>query len=983
MSQKNLMNTKNKMNQIEENLFINDFTKLNIKDNSAKKISTSFDDKINNQNSLKSRNNDFKNSNIDGPLDDNSILSTIPLEDLFLMKLDFLITEIFNNFYESSNYLNKISMGTSGESTTLSDCIRNIFYGRNFIDVDDNFVFQGIFSCDINAIKRNRILKPVNLDANSILNSEGKPKRNDFTKIDSEKELISIEVYSRKIIVPEGELIEFYFNDITSISKVEMEKAENKIKSLFLAKISHEFKTPLITIIYILKNYISKEKAEKSNELSIDDVEESLQKFPKEKEKSSLRKYSYEEENYIFNIDENKINYKNPISSPHKNSNGNKNNVISKKNNDNYIKNIIDLSNYMLSLINDIIDFSVIDSSFDLKFQFDSFDLHKMLNFGFRIMKILIDCKGLGRFIQPIIEIDENVPQMFYSDEMRIKQVLLNLVSNSIKFTRRGFIKISAKLIDIGTVEISIEDTGIGISPQDLNKLFMDFGKLQNDESLKLNKMGSGLGLSICRKIVSTLGTNIKVESQQNIKTKFFFGISNKNLRKISNISNASKSLIGSNNLNNIKNIEYGVIRKNTVSTQRENSYLKNNSYNDDCEKNQINKDIKLGKKFGKKDNLDLIAKNSLETNILKNPISNFIINEHLEKNKEKNIKKLDKVSDLEDHIILNNDNNKIKKNIFSELNIDMISKNNFNQNNFKNEVKDILSYKNNYTFDDGYHQIILYSDNIKLDSLINNHERKNKKSLKLSNKNNNKNNKNVENQYKRNDIKSNSLGILYKTQNSPTKMDRNIIQKFSFENKEIIPNFIKSYSKLLFPSSYRMSDNFQSYFYRLKIFEIKRASINIENDSKEEYKEITYLNNKYKNKLINKEKKILTEIPNKYEIFNKDKLELHINLNDKNEDLHDSIFCYARNSFKNVSESYKYNIEKNLRSDKSVKTEAIINKQKLKECEDTILESPKEIFYFDLINEKIFTNRHGSLSNLVNEPNSEYLNNNYNISNN
>ncbi len=72
---------------------------------------------------------------------------------------------------------------------------------------------------------------------------------------------IIIELHYRKICNYQGEIVEFYFNDVTSIlSKVEREKEQNKIRSLILAKISHEFKTPLITIIYILKDYIEKRK---------------------------------------------------------------------------------------------------------------------------------------------------------------------------------------------------------------------------------------------------------------------------------------------------------------------------------------------------------------------------------------------------------------------------------------------------------------------------------------------------------------------------------------------------------------------------------------------------------------------------------------------------------------------------------------------------------------------------------------------------
>ncbi len=135
-----------------------------------------------------------------------------------------------------------------------------------------------------------------------------------------------------------------------------------------------------------------------------------------------------------------------------------------------------------------------------------------------------------------ILSIDENTPNRFYSDEMRIKQVILNLISNSIKFTRKGYIKISAKLLEFSKyIEISIEDTGIGISKKDQKMLFSDFSKLDNLDSGKLNKMGSGLGLSICKKIIQNLGNRINVLSIPNKKTQFYFNLRDQYRRDKSN----------------------------------------------------------------------------------------------------------------------------------------------------------------------------------------------------------------------------------------------------------------------------------------------------------------------------------------------------------------------------------------------------------------------------------------------------------------
>jgi len=517
---------------LSENLFLNFQNVSQMKGSSFIEISKD----IENQNNINNRN----------CIADNSLSNSSQKEDIFLSKLDYLLNKIFNNFIETTNNQPQSSPSCLTRNTnnytcklTLSDCFREIFYGKGFMDLDDNFILKGTFNCDVKAMQNKKSLESEIFNNSKISNLDEKNTSQNMNrsilinKMDGKKEFLTIEVYFRKIIMPAGEIIEFYFNDISNISIVEKEKAENKIKSLVLAKISHEFKTPLITIIYILKNYISKEKSEKSDiEMDINNINcpidiqfngdktlakaNTITKLKKSRNFNNIYEIQNNDETSNCNVvNKKKLNLASSI-----------------KNEEKYLNNIIDLSDYMLSLINDIIDFSVIDSSFEMKFQYDYFDIHKLLNFCFRILKILIDCKGLERFIQPIIEIDENVPQMFYSDEMRIKQVLLNLISNSIKFTRRGYIKIIAKAINVDTLEISIEDTGVGISAEDMKKLFMDFGKLRNKETAELNKMGSGLGLSICRKIGSKLGSQIHVESQQNVKTRFFFSIINKNLNK-------------------------------------------------------------------------------------------------------------------------------------------------------------------------------------------------------------------------------------------------------------------------------------------------------------------------------------------------------------------------------------------------------------------------------------------------------------------
>jgi len=201
------------------------------------------------------------------------------------------------------------------------------------------------------------------------------------------------------------------------------------------------------------------------------------------------------------------------------------------------------------------------------------------------MLKILIDCKSLGKVLSPILDIADNVPQFICSDEMRIKQVILNLISNCIKFTRRGHIRISAVLVATNQIEICIEDTGIGIKKSDIKNLFKEYSKLGNQKALKMNAIGSGLGLSICKKIVNKLGDCIKVESIPGEKTIFFFNILNMFPKP-----RRSRSFEHKCDLH-----EDGIFSNNTNNNDRDGEYESINNINNNCGKRTINNNNYFG----------------------------------------------------------------------------------------------------------------------------------------------------------------------------------------------------------------------------------------------------------------------------------------------------------------------------------------------------------------------------------------------------
>lgn len=188
-------------------------------------------------------------------------------------------------------------------------------------------------------------------------------------------------------------------------------------------------------------------------------------------------------------------------------------------------------SNLLLCLVNSILDISKIKSeSFNLKL--DRFNLYTILNEVIEICTTSAKNKGLN--LENSIDI--TIPKIMIGDAIRLKQILFNLIDNAIKFTDAGYIKLSIKKIkdlqNLITLLFVIEDTGIGISNESKNKIFNVFTQLDN--STKKKFQGTGLGLTIARKLIEMMGGNISVKSEVGKGSKFIFEI---NFQKLSNLS--------------------------------------------------------------------------------------------------------------------------------------------------------------------------------------------------------------------------------------------------------------------------------------------------------------------------------------------------------------------------------------------------------------------------------------------------------------
>ncbi|MCZ8343600.1 MAG: PAS domain-containing protein [Leptospira sp.] len=193
-----------------------------------------------------------------------------------------------------------------------------------------------------------------------------------------------------------------------------------------------------------------------------------------------------------------------------------------------YTETISISANSLLDLINDILDFSKIESGkMDLHFEPVSLnDLFYQIN---EIIKFKSNQKGLNY----ILEIDKNVPNIILTDAIRLRQIILNLTSNAIKFTEIGFVKVrisASKLYDdIHHFTFEIRDTGIGIDEENQKKIFEAFSQADTSTTRKFG--GTGLGLTISSQLLKLFGSKLSVNSSLNNGSVFSFSFPIKALK--------------------------------------------------------------------------------------------------------------------------------------------------------------------------------------------------------------------------------------------------------------------------------------------------------------------------------------------------------------------------------------------------------------------------------------------------------------------
>ncbi|MDO6589452.1 MULTISPECIES: hybrid sensor histidine kinase/response regulator [Rhodobacterales] len=172
----------------------------------------------------------------------------------------------------------------------------------------------------------------------------------------------------------------------------------------------------------------------------------------------------------------------------------------------------------LLVIINDVLDFSKIDSG-HIRISKNSFNIHTCVQDA----AVLLAPAAEGKNLELCVDIGDNVPIWVEGDDARLRQCLLNLIGNAVKFTPSGYVEIKVAIDGSDNILFSVKDTGIGIPPDKVDKVFADFEQVESSETREIE--GTGLGLAITRKLISLMGGEIKFESEPDVGTEFFFSL--------------------------------------------------------------------------------------------------------------------------------------------------------------------------------------------------------------------------------------------------------------------------------------------------------------------------------------------------------------------------------------------------------------------------------------------------------------------------
>ena len=181
----------------------------------------------------------------------------------------------------------------------------------------------------------------------------------------------------------------------------------------------------------------------------------------------------------------------------------------------------------LLGIVNDILDFSKIEAG-KLEIIPVDYSLSSMLNDLATMVHTRADDKGLSININ----VDSRIPELLHGDEIRIKQVITNILTNAVKYTEKGSVTFSVNYeptfqgSDEIKLKVAVKDTGIGIKKEDMSKLFSEFDRIEEERNRNIE--GTGLGMAITQSLLAMMGSSLKVESEYGRGSTFSFEIKQK-----------------------------------------------------------------------------------------------------------------------------------------------------------------------------------------------------------------------------------------------------------------------------------------------------------------------------------------------------------------------------------------------------------------------------------------------------------------------
>jgi signal transduction histidine kinase/CheY-like chemotaxis protein len=217
-----------------------------------------------------------------------------------------------------------------------------------------------------------------------------------------------------------------------------------------------------------------------------------------------------------------------------------------------YMSTVLQSANSLLDIINDILDFSKIEAG-KLELDVEKADIYELCNQVTDMLKYQIHKKDL----EILLNLSNDLPRFIWTDAVRLKQIMVNLLSNSLKFTRQGEIELKVEILkqeaENYTFRFSVRDTGLGIEAKNQKKIFEAFS--QEDTSTNRRFGGTGLGLSISNKLLALMNSGLQLESTPGKGSTFYFDLKLKALHgkllEWENINKIQNILIVDDNANN------------------------------------------------------------------------------------------------------------------------------------------------------------------------------------------------------------------------------------------------------------------------------------------------------------------------------------------------------------------------------------------------------------------------------------------------